>query len=220
VSGRCLCCYVRPSTFFIWNNLCDLVYQTPTKSYQRHIPVAFGIPDHVTYQTPTRHALLGSGSSWKRTFCQFWGYKSRYYIPRWVGRCRVACGGGDACTGECDWFSVEYRRATQDDHLRAGSHQSTDDQHDLPRTGRLVHRQLVHSPDHTENAFRTVRFRRGRLSHVKLPSSLRTDSTDFTTGPFLLSISVLCLFLFLHYSFLFGSVRQTNLATRQLLGAC
>ena len=26
----------------------------------------------------------------------------------------------------------------------------------------------------------------------RLPSSLRTDSTDFTTGPFLLSISVLC----------------------------
>ena len=25
-----------------------------------------------------------------------------------------------------------------------------------------------------------------------LPSSVRTDSTDFTTGPFLLSISVLC----------------------------
>jgi len=25
----------------------------------------FGIPDHVTYQTPTRHALLGSGSCWK-----------------------------------------------------------------------------------------------------------------------------------------------------------
>jgi len=38
-----------------------MVYQTPTKSYQRHIPVAFGIPDHVIYQTPTRHALLGSG---------------------------------------------------------------------------------------------------------------------------------------------------------------
>ena len=37
------------------------IYQTPTKIYQRHIPVAFGIPDHVTYQTPTRHALLGSG---------------------------------------------------------------------------------------------------------------------------------------------------------------
>ena len=32
------------------------------------------------------------------------------------------------------------------------------------------------------------------LSHHRLPSSLRTDSTDFTTGPFLLSISVLCLF--------------------------
>ena len=48
------------------------------------------------------------------------------------------------------------------------------------------------------------------LSHHRLPSSLRTDSTDFTTGPFLLSISVLCLFQFLHYSFLFGSVRQTT----------
>ena len=36
-------------------------YTRLTKSYQRHIPVAFGIPDHVTYQTPTRHALLGSG---------------------------------------------------------------------------------------------------------------------------------------------------------------
>jgi len=67
-----------PPTFLIWNNLCDLVYQTPTKSYQRHIPVAFGIPDRVTYQTPTRHALLGSGSSWKthlrteRTSYFFW----------------------------------------------------------------------------------------------------------------------------------------------------
>jgi len=29
------------------NNLCDLVYQTPTKSYQSQIPVAFGIPGHV-----------------------------------------------------------------------------------------------------------------------------------------------------------------------------
>jgi len=35
-------------TFLIWNNLCDLVYQTPTKSYQSQIPVAFGIPSHVT----------------------------------------------------------------------------------------------------------------------------------------------------------------------------
>jgi len=51
VSGRCLCCYIRPPTFLIWNNLCDLVYQTPTKSYQHHIQVAFGIQDHVTYQT-------------------------------------------------------------------------------------------------------------------------------------------------------------------------
>ena len=64
MSGRCLCCYIRLPTFLIWNNLCDLVYQTPAKSYQCHIPVAFGIPDRVsdmTYQTPTRHALLGSG---------------------------------------------------------------------------------------------------------------------------------------------------------------
>jgi len=37
-----------PLLSLIWNNLCDLVYQTPTKSYQRHIPVAFGIPGHVT----------------------------------------------------------------------------------------------------------------------------------------------------------------------------
>ena len=34
--------------FLIWNNLCDLVYETPTKSYQSQIPVAFGIPGHVT----------------------------------------------------------------------------------------------------------------------------------------------------------------------------
>jgi len=37
-------------------------------SYQK-LPAShsasFRIPDHVTYQTPTRHALLGSGSSWK-----------------------------------------------------------------------------------------------------------------------------------------------------------
>ena len=37
------------------------------------------------------------------------------------------------------------------------------------------------------------------LSHHRLPSSLRTDSMDFTTGPFLLSISV---FLFLVSSLL------------------
>jgi len=61
---NCLCCYVRPPTFLIWNNVCDLVYQTPTKSYQSQIPVAFGIRGHVT----TKHlpdALLGSGRCWK-----------------------------------------------------------------------------------------------------------------------------------------------------------
>jgi len=52
----------------------------------------------------------------------------------------------------------------------------------------------------------------------KLPSSLRTDSTDFTTGPFLLSISVLC-FSFFVILFCLVSVRQTKLATRQLLDA-
>jgi len=28
--------------------LCDLVYQTPTKTYRSQIPVAFDIPGHVT----------------------------------------------------------------------------------------------------------------------------------------------------------------------------
>ena len=42
---------------------------------------------------------------------------------------------------------------------------------------------------------------------------------DFTTGPFLLSISVFFCFSFFHYSFLFGSVRQVKLAIRQLFGA-
>ena len=41
-------CLVGVNAFFIWNNLCDLVYQTPTKSYKSQIPVAFGIPGHVT----------------------------------------------------------------------------------------------------------------------------------------------------------------------------
>ena len=41
-------CLVGVYAFLIWNNLCDLVYQTPTKSYQSQIPVAFGIPGHVT----------------------------------------------------------------------------------------------------------------------------------------------------------------------------
>ena len=42
---------------------------------------------------------------------------------------------------------------------------------------------------------------------------------DFTTGPFLLSISVF-LFLVSSLFFVFGSVRQIKLGTRQLLGAC
>jgi len=41
-------CLVGVYAFLIWNSLCDLVYQTPTKIYQSQIPVAFGIPGHVT----------------------------------------------------------------------------------------------------------------------------------------------------------------------------
>jgi len=41
-------CLVGVYAFVMWNNLCDLVYQTPTKSYQSQILVAFGIPGHVT----------------------------------------------------------------------------------------------------------------------------------------------------------------------------
>jgi len=56
------------------------------------------------------------------------------------------------------------------------------------------------------------------LSHHRLPSSPRTESTDFKTGPFLLSISDFC-FIFFIALFAFGSVRQIKLAIRQLLGA-
>ena len=41
-------CLVGVYAFLIWNNLCDLVYQTPNKSCQSQIPVAFGIPGHMT----------------------------------------------------------------------------------------------------------------------------------------------------------------------------
>ena len=41
-------CLVGVYAFLIWDNLCDLVYQTPTESYQSQIPVAFGKPGHVT----------------------------------------------------------------------------------------------------------------------------------------------------------------------------
>ena len=55
-----------------------------------------------------------------------------------------------------------------------------------------------------------ILFHKSFSSH-RLPSSLRTNSTDFATGPFLLSISVLFLVSSLFF-FLFGSVRQTKLA--------
>jgi len=52
--------------FLIWNNLCDLVYQTDT---YRKLPESDSSSFRYTrsrgYQTTTRHALLGSGSSWK-----------------------------------------------------------------------------------------------------------------------------------------------------------
>ena len=48
---------------------------------------------------------------------------------------------------------------------------------------------------HVERGARPTFFT--NLSHHRLPSGLRTDSTDFTTGPFLLSISVF-MFSFLH----------------------
>ena len=38
-------CLVGVYAFLIWNNLCDLVYQTPTKSYQSQKP---------RFSTPTR----------------------------------------------------------------------------------------------------------------------------------------------------------------------
>ena len=48
-----------------------------------------------------------------------------------------------------------------------------------------------------------------------------TESTDFMTGPFLLSILVFVFLSFLHYSFCFcfGFVRQIKPVIRQLLGA-
>jgi len=57
-------CLVGVYAFLIWNNLCDLVYQTPTKSYQSDSG-SFRYTRSRDYQTPTRHALLGSGRCWK-----------------------------------------------------------------------------------------------------------------------------------------------------------
>jgi len=56
-----------------------------------------------------------------------------------------------------------------------------------------------------------------KYTHHRLPSGLTTDSTDFMTGPFLPSISVFD-FSFFITLFLFHSMRQIKLATRQLLG--
>ena len=38
----------RPLLSLLWNNLCNLVYQTPSKTYRSQIPVTLGIPGHVT----------------------------------------------------------------------------------------------------------------------------------------------------------------------------
>jgi len=55
------------------------------------------------------------------------------------------------------------------------------------------------------------------LSHHRLSSSLRTDFTDFMTGPVLLSILVFC-FSFLHYSCFLVLCGRLKLAIHQLLG--
>jgi len=74
-------CLVGVYAFLIWNNLCDLVYQTPAKSYQSQIPVAFGIPGHVT----TKH--LPDTPCWvlvgveKRTFWRkSWQGAVKYWL--------------------------------------------------------------------------------------------------------------------------------------------
>jgi len=60
------------------------------------------------------------------------------------------------------------------------------------------------------------------LSHHRFSSCFRTDSTDFMTGPFLLSIFGFCLFLVFSLGLLLlfvSSVRQTKLDVRQIFGA-
>ena len=57
------------------------------------------------------------------------------------------------------------------------------------------------------------------LSHHWLPSSLRTDSADFITEPFLLSISFFLFLVSPLLFFLFGFVRKIKLAVQQLFGA-
>jgi len=48
-------------TFLIWNNLRDLVYQTPIPKVPESDSGSFRYTRSRDYQTPTRHALLGSG---------------------------------------------------------------------------------------------------------------------------------------------------------------
>ena len=38
----------RPLLSLLWSYLYGLIHQTPTKTYWSQIPVAFGIPGHVT----------------------------------------------------------------------------------------------------------------------------------------------------------------------------
>jgi len=59
VAVRCLHCHTMPPTFLIWNNLSDLVYQTPTETYRSQESGSFRYTRSRDYQTPTRHALLG-----------------------------------------------------------------------------------------------------------------------------------------------------------------
>jgi len=69
-------CLVGVYAFHTWNNLCDLVYPTATKSYQSQIPVAFGIglPGHVT----TKH--LPDTPCWVLV-----GVEKRTYIAQYEG---------------------------------------------------------------------------------------------------------------------------------------
>ena len=61
----------------------------------------------------------------------------------------------------------------------------------IPQQGTSFHDLPTHFPGRDATSFQWSTSSTN-LSPHRLPSSLRTDSTDFTTGPFLLSISVLC----------------------------
>jgi len=88
------------------------------------------------------------------------------------------------------------------------------------RMKHVLHRGILAPPgeyDWTVRLWQRCGFMSNYFDHL-LDRIARTTHVDavYCYRP---SISVLCLFYFLHYSFLFGSVRQTKLATRQLLGA-